>query len=58
MILFTMLGNRVCNIFLLEKHIPGVGDIGKDHLDVGIRPFFSLAGEDAFFVERPSNLNP
>lgn len=46
-ILSAVLGDRVFAVFLLEKHVPGVGDVRQDDLHIGIHPRLSLPGINA-----------
>ena len=57
-ILPTVLGDRVFTVFLLEEHVPGVGDVRQDNLYVGIHPRLSLPGINASVHQGPANLNP
>ena len=47
-ILLAALGDRVFNEFLLQEQVSGVGDIRKNHLDVGIHPPAAIRRGDAF----------
>ena len=41
-ILSAVFGNGVFAVFLLEKHVPGVGDVCQDDLHIGVHPRLSL----------------
>ena len=57
-ILPTVLGDRVFTVFLLEEHVPGVGDVCQDDLHIGVHPRLSLPGINASVHQGPANLNP
>ena len=46
-ILLPLLGERICDVFLLQEQVSGVRNVGKHVLDVGIHPAFSLPSGDA-----------
>ena len=57
-ILSAVFGDGVFAVFLLEKHVPGVGDVCQDDLHIGVHPRFSLTGINASIHQGPANLNP
>ena len=52
-VLLPLLEDWIRHIFLLEKHIAGIGNIGQDNPDVGIHPAAAIPGRDAFGSKFP-----
>ena len=46
-VLFSLFGERVFNIFLLQEQVSGVGYIAENHFNVGVHPAASVSGGDA-----------
>ena len=55
-ILFTLLGQWIFDVFLLQQKVAGVGYIRKDHFDVGIYPALTVSGGNAFCGKFPLRL--
>ena len=51
LVLPALLRDGIFDVLLLQKQVPGVGDVGEDYLDVGITPFASGLCGDAFAVQ-------
>ena len=48
LVLPALLGDRVLDEFLLQEQVAGVGDVGKNNLDVGIHPATTVPRSNAF----------
>ena len=51
LVLPALLRDGIFDVLLLQKQVPGVGDVGEDDLDVGIAPFASGLCGDALAVQ-------
>ena len=57
-VVFTsVLCDGICTVFLLEEHIPCVGDVGENDLHIGIDPGLALPGVDAARHQRLADLD-
>ena len=48
-ILFSLFRNGVKAVFLLKEHIPSVGYVREDHLNIGVHPLIALPCVNALF---------